>query len=115
MEVLDNINIKCSEDSDFIYNRNVIHACGKDIFLDSDNVFVIKSSNYFGEDIFQYYTICPNCGYIVLLDEDELSNEMKEKALYKLSMDSYLYKKNNLRSELIYLECISPSIRIKKI
>jgi len=115
MEVFDNFNIKCTEDNDFIFNRNVNHACGKTFLLDKDSVFVIKSINYFGEDILQYYTVCPNCGYIVLLNEEQLSNEMKEVALYKLSLDSCLYKKNNLISELIYLESISPSVRVKKI
>ena len=115
MEVFDNFNIKCCEDKEFIYNRNVSHACGRTFLLDNDNVFVIKSSDYFGEEVLQYYTICPDCGYIVLLDSDKLSNGMKEEALYKLSMDYYLYKKNNLRSELIYLESVSPSVRVRKL
>ena len=115
MEVFDNINVKCCEDNDFICNRNVIHACGKNILLDIDSIFVIKSCDYFGEEILQFYTICPYCGYIVLLDCNKLSDEMKETALYKLAIDRYLYKKNNLRSELIYLESISPSMRIRKL
>lgn len=115
MEVFENRSIRCVEDDDFIYSRNVNHACGGVFLLDGDNVFVIIGTNYIGEEVRQYYTICPNCGYIVLLDEEQLSNEMKEAALYKLSFDSYLYKKNNLRSELTYLESISPSVRVRKI
>ena len=98
-----------------MYWRNVSHACGKNISLDNDNVFAIKCTNDIDEEIKQYYTICPNCGYIVLIDEKKIPDKIKEYAEYKLSTDGYSYKKNNLRSELIYLESIRPCVRVKKI
>lgn len=115
MEVFDNMKIRCVEDDDFYYSRNVNHACGELFLLECDNVFVITSTNYIDEEVRQYYAVCPNCGYMVLLDDNLLSDEMKFIADYKSSIDYCLFKKNNLRSQLLHLEKISPSVRVRKI
>ena len=115
MEVFENKYIKCIEDNDFIYSRNVNHACGNSFLLESDNVFVTVFTNHIDEEVRQYYALCPNCGYIILLDDKMLSDDIKAIADYVYSVDNFLYKKNNLRSELFYLEKNSPSVKVRKI
>ena len=57
------------------------------------------------------HLICPNCGYIILLDEKILSEEIKLSARGLKEEDPLLYRKNNLKSELIYLESITPKVK----
>ena len=81
---------------------------------------IIKQSNevigpmlYDDFVIGQYYTICPNCGYIILLDENILPEEIKLSARGLKEEDPLLYRKNNLKSELIYLESITPKVKAR--
>ena len=61
----------------------------------------------------QYYTICPNCGYIILLDENVLPEEIKLSARGLKEEDPLLFRKNELKSELIYLESITPKVKAR--
>ena len=77
------------------------------------NIFYVETSIYDDFTIGQYYTICPNCGYIILLDENILSEEIKLSARRLKEEDPLLYRKNNLKSELIYLESITPKVKAR--
>jgi len=54
--------------------------------------------------------MCPNCGYLVLLDSSILNNSIKKEAENKNNIDPYLFRKNNVLSELINLEMQSKKI-----
>lgn len=105
------IIVNCIEDNKFEQVRKIEHSCRGIIVLDKENIFYVESLDYGDELIGQYYTICPNCGYIILLDETILPESIKQIARIKQKEDPLLYKKNNLRSELIYLESITPKVR----
>ena len=104
--------IKCTSDSEFMFDRRVKRACGCEFILEDDNVFEIESLCC-DEVIKQYYTICPYCGYLVLVDTAILSNSMRNSAEYKNNLDPYLFRKNNVLSELMNLEMVS-KVPVKK-
>lgn len=110
---MNNIIINCKEDEKFIQERKVIHSCYRDIELQKENVFYVETLICDDFIIGQYYTICPNCGYIILLDESILSEEIKLSARKLKEEDPLLYRKNNLKSELIYLDSITSKIKIR--
>lgn len=108
--------IKCEKDDEFVFSRNVTNSCGNVVKLDNDNVYEIISVDYDGEYKEQFYTLCPNCGYMININEELLNEDVKTLAREKNSLDRYLFRKNELRSELIHLESISnPKKRVKKI
>lgn len=110
---MDKIIINCREDKKFEQDRKVIHSCYSEIELQKENVFYVETVVFEDFTIGQYYTICPNCGYIILLDENILSEEFKISARNLKEEDPLLYKKNELRSQLIYLESITPKVRAR--
>ena len=109
MEEFKNIEIRCKKNDDFSHMRNVDYSCGCKFTIDVDDVYSVGTIDYFGQDIYEYYVICPICGHINKLDEGLLSEDIKKSANNKSKIEPFLYRKNNLRSELIYLERISPS------
>lgn len=114
----DNIIVRCMEDDDFVFDRPFNHSCHQEFILNRDNIFRADGSDYEGDLLVQYYAICPNCGYMVLLDENLLSNEIKKES-EKKNEDLLLYRKNYLISELIYLNSLTKNYygmkRVKKI
>lgn len=100
--------INCKEDKKFEQDRNLTHSCNSLFSLDESNIFYVESLYYGDEIIGQYYTICPNCGYIVMLDEEKLSLEQMKSAQKSYKEDYFQFKKNNLISQLINLESRSP-------
>jgi len=110
---MDKIVINCKEDKKFEPDRTVLHSCYSEIELQKENIFYVETSIYDDFNIGQYYTICPNCGYIILLDENILSEEIKLSARGLKEEDPLLYRKNNLKSELIYLESITPKVKAR--
>ncbi len=115
MKEFKNVIIRCKKDDDFSHSRNVNYSCGCDFMINADDVFCTNSVGYFGEEIKEYYTICPVCGYINMLDEKRLPDEVKKMANYSNIMEPFQYKKNNLRSELIYLDNLGSSKVLKKV
>lgn len=105
--------VNCIEDNKFEQDRKVIHSCYSKIELQKENVFYIESLICDDFKIGQYYTICPNCGYIILLDENILPEEIKLSARGLKEEDPLLYRKNELKSELIYLEYITPKVKAR--
>ena len=110
---MNKIIINCREDKKFEPDRKVMHACHGEIELEKDNVFYVETLVFDDFSIGQYYTICPNCGYIILLEENILPEEIKISARELKEEDPLLYRKNNLKSELIYLESITPKVKTR--
>lgn len=104
------IIINCVEDNVFEQDRQILHSCNSIFTLEEQNIFYVESLSYGDDIIGQYYTICPNCGYLVLLNENILSLEQKISAQEKYISDPLLYRKNNLKSQLIYLESQTPLV-----
>ena len=107
------ILVKCTQDNKFEQERRIVHSCNNEFKLEKENIFYVESLGYFDDVIGQYYTICPNCGYIVMLDKQMLPDDLKLIAEVTNKEDPLLYKKNNLKSELIYLESITPKVRTR--
>lgn len=105
--------ISCSEDDRFQQDRKVTRSCNRTFALDESNIFYVESLGYFDDIIGEYYTICPHCGYLVLLEENSLSNELKLSAEASYREDSYQYRKNSLMSQLIHLESMTPKRSVK--
>lgn len=100
---MERLTIECKEDNKFEYGRSIIHCCNSSFLLEKENVFYVETLGYGDEMVGQYYTICPNCGYIVLLDEIDLPNELRINAEEKNKIDPYLHKENDLISQLIHI------------
>lgn len=114
MNEFKNIIVKCQKDDNFEHSRNVEYSCGCEFILDEDNVYFVSGLDYFGEEKKDYYTICPMCGYINALDKNILPQKIKDIADLRSSVEAFSYRKNNLRSELIYLDRIAPKV-LKKV
>ena len=99
--------IRCVKDDDFNHIRNVEYSCGCRFDIDENSIYSVNSLNYFSEDIKEYYVICPYCGHINKVDETILPDDVKMMADLKSILEPLLYRKNNLRSELIYLDRVS--------
>ena len=107
--------INCKEDNKFEQDRRIIHSCNREFYLEESKVFYAEALGYFDDIIGQYYTICPFCGYLVLLEESILSDNQKKEAIRTYREDPYEYRKNSLKSELIHLESktLGKNIRVR--
>ena len=94
--------IKCEENGDFYY-YNDFNPCENEFILDEDKIYFRESVEYFGEPVKQYYTVCPNCGYLVCIDEKTLTEEDKILAEIR-SEEYYAFHKNILRGKLIHID-----------
>ncbi len=109
------LEVRCNKDDDFNRIRNVEYSCGCRFDINSWDVHSVNSLNYCGEDVKEYYTICPICGHINKLDEKSLPDGVKMAADLERLMDSKLYDYYNLLSEQIYMSRISPPYILKRI
>lgn len=98
------IIVDCREDNKFEYGRSITRCCNSSFSLEKENVFYVETPGYFDDIIGQYYAICPNCGYIVLLNKENLPDNLKTDAEERNKQDPYQHMKNNLISQLIHLE-----------
>lgn len=108
MEVL---TVECKKDNKFEYGRTITHSCSSLFELERENVFYVQTMGYCDELIGQYYTICPNCGYIVMLNENVLPEEFKMDAKERNLLDPYQHKENDLISQLIHLRKRKTKVR----
>lgn len=99
--------ISCSEDDRFIQDRKVTYSCNRMFSLDESNVFYVEGLGYFDDIVGEYYTICPHCGYLVLLNKNSLSSEIRIGAEDSYREDPHQYHKNSLISQLIHLESMT--------
>jgi len=100
--------VNCKEDNRFEQDRDVAHSCNRVFQLEEQKTFYVESLYYGDEMIGQFYTICPYCGYIVLLEASNLSYEQKISAQRRYETEAFQYKKNSLISQLINLESRAP-------
>jgi len=114
MSKFKDVIIKCQKDDSFEHQRNVFYSCGCNFMIDENDVYSVTSPGYFDEEIIEYYAICPICGYINKLNDSLLPEEVKNAAINRSKEEPFLYKKNNLRSELIYLDRVSPPYILKR-
>lgn len=101
------MNIRCSNNNDndeALFDRRVLYPCLTNFELDENNVFQIMQIDYFDNDVEQFYTICPNCGYLILLPDEILSEKIKAEARRKTLEVPFLFMINSLTSELINLK-----------
>ena len=98
------MNIKCSIDDKLEFTRRIIDSCGEKFSITKEKIYQLNTVNYFGESVEQFYTICPNCGYLVYLDKNLLSEEEKEYARDKSRDEELLFLRNNILSELMNTE-----------
>ena len=110
---MNKILIDCKENKNMEISNEVIHTCGSIFELEESNIFTYETVNHFSEIVRNYYTICPNCGHLILIDENSLTQEMKNTALAKSEEDPLLLRKNILKAQLIYLESITPKVKTR--
>lgn len=102
------LNIKCSNDDDFCHDRLVDYSCNSYFNVKEDDIFSVVSFNYFDESMREYYVICPKCGRINKINNESLTDDIKREVDDLCESEAFLYKKNDLKSYLIYLNLISP-------
>ena len=101
--------IRCSKkDDNFGRVRDVEYSCRCRFIIGKEDIYAVNSIDYSSESMTEYYAICPLCGRINKVNEDMLTEDVKEDAILKYKLEPFQYQKNNLRSELIYLDMISP-------
>ena len=106
--------IKCKKDNEFSFGRNVEYSCGCDFLVNKEDIYSICFPDYDGEEKRQYYVMCPNCGYINMINEAVISEETRKIADDKNESIPFLYRMNNLKSELLYLESIEPKRLVRR-
>ena len=106
------LTIKCEENKDFdFYGDN--EACDEVFLIDERKIYVRESIDYFGEPVKYYYTICPNCGHLICIDESVLTEEDKIMAELR-SEEFYIHEKNKLRGRLIHIDYLEKKEKKKK-
>lgn len=110
---METLVVTCIPDNKFEQNRRVVYSCYNEFLLEKENVFYEETIICEDYVIGQYYTLCPHCGYIILLDENKLSKELKEYAKKTKEEDPLQFRKNSLKSELIHLEKITPKVKAR--
>ena len=104
--------IKCEENKDFDYYCDN-EACNEDFLIDERKIYVKESINYFSEPVKYYYTVCPNCGHLVYIDENNLTEEDKIMAELR-SEEFYIHEKNRLRGRLIHIDYLEEKDKERK-
>ena len=74
-------------------------ACGEQFRVIESEIFVNPYDR-----LYRYFQICPNCGYIVHIPVNLLSNEIKERIEKRCKQDPDLFRRMYLYSELFKLE-----------
>ena len=105
------LEVKCVKDDDFNLERRVGYSCGSTFDVEKNEIFSAPAFDYFDEPIREYYAMCPICGRINKIMKSEIPDDIKEEIDYYCREEKFLYKKNNLVSEFIYLNMISPPIK----
>ena len=111
---MNKIMIKCIEDENIDISNNSARTCSGLFELNEDNIFTMETVNHFSETVRYYYSICPNCGSLIPVKEEILTHKMKDIAIQKTKEDPLLFRKNNLISQLIYLESLTPKVKARR-
>lgn len=111
---MNKIMIQCIEDKNIDISNNRTRTCGGLFELNEDNIFTMETVDHFSDTVRYYYSICPNCGNLVLVKEEILPYKMKDIAIQKSKEDPLLFRKNSLISQLIYLESLTPKVKTRR-
>jgi hypothetical protein len=86
--------VECSLD-DSIERPSNSFPCGNKFTISEGNVFFYESS---------FYELCPCCRYIVKVDNSLIPDKISQRIKRKSIIDSDIYRKNYLLSELTFLD-----------
>ena len=111
---MNKIMIKCIKDENIDISNNSTRTCGGLFELTEDNIFTMETVDHFSDTVRYYYSICPNCGNLVLVKEELLEDSVKNVAIQKAKEDPLLFRKNSLISQLIYLESLTPKVKTRR-
>ena len=73
--------------------------CGEMFRIDENEIFINPDDN-----LYRYYQVCPNCGYLVNIPKEVLPDEVKQRIEERCAQDPNLFRKNYLYSELFVLD-----------
>ena len=74
-------------------------SCGENFIVKEDEIFINQNDN-----LYRYYQVCPNCGYIVNIPKEILSDGIKQRIENRCMKDQKLFRKMFLYSELFSLD-----------
>ena len=74
-------------------------CCEKEFIIKEDEIFVNPN-----DDIYRYYQMCPHCGYIVNIPNENLSEGIMQRIEDRCNKDLKLFRKMYLYSELFSLD-----------
>lgn len=97
-----NMTIECAVDKNVAYktkekrimNRD-ISPCGEEVYLVESNIFINPK-----EKFYDYYQVCPNCGYIINVPHSILSDKIRVRIEERCLNDEREFSKQLLRSKL---------------
>lgn len=102
-----NLEIKCESEDDFM-NKSILNKidhikpCGELFYINENDIFINTNDN-----IYEYYHLCPHCGYIVNIHPEILSDGIKKRIIERCIKDRNLFRKMYLYSELFSLDKLS--------
>lgn len=95
--------VKCEVDKNSIYkprekrliNRNCQSPCGEEFYLIEENIFINPN-----DEFYDYYQICPNCGYIITVPHSLLPNTIRTRIEERCLNAKYSFSSQILKAEL---------------
>lgn len=99
------LEIPCSyleenlSDSETIERPSNTFPCGENFTVKEEEIFVNPSSRHN-----RYYEVCPNCGFIVNVPSEMLSEKIRKRIEHRYIGDDKLFRKMMLYSELLGLD-----------
>lgn len=95
--------VKCEVDKNNVDNPRKKHLLRQDINPPCEEEFYLIESNIFinpKDKNYKYYQVCPNCGYVVNIPEDMLSESVKTRIKSRCLNDEHEFSRQLLRAEL---------------
>jgi len=82
-----------------LHRPNNTKSCGENFVVKEEEIFINPN-----DEVYRYYQLCPNCGYIVNIPKEILSEGIKKRIEDRCSKDDKLFRKMVLYSELFSLD-----------
>lgn len=95
--------VKCEVDKNNVNNPRKKHLLRQDINLPCEEEFYLIESKVFinpKDKNYKYYQVCPNCGYVVNIPEDMLSESVKTRIESRCLNDEHEFSRQLLTAEL---------------
>lgn len=94
------IQIICDKDyTSRISRPGITSPCGESFIINEEDIFVNPNNSFK-----YYFHICPNCGYIVIIPIELLTEEIRNRIDERCQKDANLFRKMYLYSELLFLD-----------